>query len=370
MFNQPNQFGGQPAFGAMGGAGMFSAGSAGGGISMGMASAAGGIGGAPQNTGFTSAYGFGSTKPATGGGGDGYDFDIDLSDVKAIEPPKHDPKNFKGKAKGSSFRDPDKKGDKKSVRIGGAETYHYDKESSMNESESMSKPKSNDDSDEDSDDNSDDVENNALSTLSQKVQDGKLSKGEADLKAKKEEEDKKPTTPIQDMINKVNNVEDSSSYGGFTESGSLGKPRKSEEDDESADVVKPLPKSSTKRSASSGLNSYDEDDFDSSNSNNLPTAAEVSKAKKESAIKESMDSLDDSAALSREFNYNESLSHSLPKSPRMPEKVVHDSPKPETKADPVPPRPESSAIKTETDDLEDSHLYSSSVSKAKMSIEK
>ena len=153
----------------------------GGGIQFGMASSAGGLG-APANDplaggGMTSAFGMGGmgglgsmgggfggapAAPAGAGGADGgYDFDIDLSNIKAVEPPKSDPKKFKGKNPNSAFRDPDKVKEKRNVTIGGAETYHYEKQSSVQDSESYVKDTEEDEDDSDEED-SDSLEEKAL----------------------------------------------------------------------------------------------------------------------------------------------------------------------------------------------------------------
>ncbi len=72
------------------------------------------------------------------------------------------------------------------------------------------------------------------------------------------------------MMKHAGMLDDSSSLG-FTESESLKEQRAIEE--ESVDKVNPLrPSSVTKKSASSGLNSYDDDDFDSSTSKKLESS--------------------------------------------------------------------------------------------------
>jgi len=98
-------------------------------------------------------------------GSDAYTFDLNLDHIKPIEPPKSNPKDFKGKEKGGIMKDPSKKKEKHSVKIGGAETIHYEKESSQYSNDG-SKQKLKDDDDEeeedDSDNESDVVQNNAL----------------------------------------------------------------------------------------------------------------------------------------------------------------------------------------------------------------
>jgi hypothetical protein len=152
-------FGSVGAMGGMGGmgGGMGGMGGMGGGFGGGMPM--GGIGsmGGVGPPGGMGGMAFGGAQGIGGGDGD-YDY-VDLSHIKAIEKPKADPKSYKGKEKNSAFRDPEKKGAKKSVKIGDTETYHYEKESShYSEQESRAHVDSEDD------DDSDQVENNALAS--------------------------------------------------------------------------------------------------------------------------------------------------------------------------------------------------------------
>lgn len=137
----PASYGGMSSgFGSMGTMGGMGAG----GMGMGMAGA-GGMGGMGMgNMRMAGAPGFGSGMMGMGmglgmggmnmggmpQGDDAYQFDLNLDHIKAIEPPKSDPKNFKGKEKGGILRDPSKKKGKKEVKIGKTETIHYEKESS------------------------------------------------------------------------------------------------------------------------------------------------------------------------------------------------------------------------------------------------
>ena len=121
------------------------------------------------------------------------------------------------------------------------------------------------------------------------------------------------------MIARVENSDlDGSSSLGFTESESYRESREKQEyDEESADKVKDLP---YKRSVSpaSGLHSYDDDEFDSSSSAQLPAAAMINK--------QDSSSFEDSAALSRDFNQesisDKSPTNNLPQAPLKPEIVI------------------------------------------------
>ena len=120
-------------------------------------------------------------------GDDAYQFDLNLDHIKAIEPPKSDPKSFKGKEKGGIMKDPSKKGQKKEVKIGNTETIHYERESSHYSSgQDIKKNSEEDDSDE-----SDDVQNTALAKVTA------ISSKEQALKEKelKEREQKQPEPP-------------------------------------------------------------------------------------------------------------------------------------------------------------------------------
>lgn len=115
---------------------------------------------------------------------------------------------------------------------------------------------------------------------------------------------------IQGLSDNIGGLEDSSSVN-ITDS--LSQKEKQDYLEESADHVNPLQqRPSAKRSASSGLNSNDDDeDFESSTSAKLDRGAYqggvVAPPKQESLKSSSArDSFDDSAALSRDFNYEES----------------------------------------------------------------
>ena len=60
------------------------------------------------------------------------------------------------------MKDPSKKKEKQSVRIGGAETIHYDKESSQYSNDESKRKASDDEEEDDSENESDIVQNNAL----------------------------------------------------------------------------------------------------------------------------------------------------------------------------------------------------------------
>jgi len=90
----------------------------------------------------------------------------------------------------------------------------------------------------------------------------KKAKEEAAKQPIKEEP---PVNKIQTLLSK--HFDESSSYG-ISDIPSLKDTRNL--DEESADQVDPLPKTVKTKSPSSGLNSYEEDDFDSSGSMKIP----------------------------------------------------------------------------------------------------
>lgn len=137
-------FGG-PGMGSMGMGGM---GSGMGGMGSGMGS---GFGGMQMSMGMGLGMG-GMNMGGMNTGNDAYEFDLDLDHIKAVEPPKSDPKEYKGKEKGGIMKDPSKKKEKKEVKIGNTETIHYEKESSHYSSGQDKKRGSDSDDDDESDD--------------------------------------------------------------------------------------------------------------------------------------------------------------------------------------------------------------------------
>ena len=124
-------------------------------------------------------------------GDDAYQFDLNLDHIKAIEPPKSDPKNFKGKEKGGILKDPSKKKQKKEVKIGNTETIHYERESSHYSSGQDGKKASEDEEDSDE---SDDVQNTALAKVT--AISSKKEQALKDTLDKKEAQPKQPENKI------------------------------------------------------------------------------------------------------------------------------------------------------------------------------